>query len=259
MRYALLFLCLTLSGLVACSRMVDVIAYEMTIERVKRSDPRIPHYQTKALANSSVERSLKEAGFTSFLWLHPDQSVSEWYANDAARTNAVNVKSVSKALFSALIGVDKTLDLNAPIASFAGCAVPDALQPLSFDTLLNMTAGFTFTENVSSDIYAAPNWGCRAMQLPSEARSGARFNYNTLQYHLAGLALAEYRGVDVATLFQNEVLDAMEIQLDGWIKNSDGDVFTGSEMRLHPKDMLRFGEVYLNDGRFNGKHIIPKS
>ncbi len=213
MRYALLFLCLTLSGLVACARMVDVIAYETTIERVKRNDPRVPHYQTKALANSSVERSLKRAGFTPFLWLHPNQSVSEWYANDAARTNAVNVKSVSKALFSALVGVDTTLDLNAPIASFAGCAVPDALQPLSFDTLLNMTAGFTFTENVSSDIYAAPNWGCRAMQLPSEARSGARFNYNTLHYHLAGLALAERRGGDVATLLQNDVLDAMEIQL----------------------------------------------
>ena len=123
---------------------------------------------------------------------------------------------------------------------------------------MNMTAGFDFTENVSSDIYAAPEWGCRALQLPVTARSGARFNYNTLQYHLAGIALAERRGSDIASLLQKRVLGPMGITLDGWVKNSDGDVFTGSELRLHPRDMLRFGAVYLSDGRIDGQQLIPK-
>jgi len=70
--------------------------------------------------------------------------------------------------------------------------------------------------------------------------------------------LAERRGSDIASLLQKRVLGPMGITLDGWVKNSDGDVFTGSELRLHPRDMLRFGAVYLSDGRIDGQQLIPK-
>jgi len=166
MRLWTFVLCICVLSAAACARLSDLLAYETSIERISLSTPTIPAYQAQPLANAQLRAELKAAGFTSFLQFHPQDGVTEWYANGRSARDAVNVKSVSKALFSALLGVSDQIDTTRSIQSFAGCATPEALRPLSFDVLMNMTAGFDFTENVSSDIYAAPNWGCRALRLP---------------------------------------------------------------------------------------------
>jgi len=240
--------------LAGCGRLVDVIAYETSIKRVTVADQRLPTYDTRPV-DDTLQSRLHTAGFTGFLHLNDKGQVFEWYRPGFSKTRPANVKSVSKSLFSALVGQSAT-EVDAPIPSFAGCDVPPDLAPLTLAQLLNMTAGFAFTENVSSGVYAAPSWGCAAMALPVEARSGERFNYNTLQYHLAGLHLSETLGGDIAHLMQDDVFAPMGIALDGWVVSPDGDVFTGSEMRLHPRDMLRFGHVMVQDGIWNTRQVL---
>lgn len=108
-RLILPFLILCLFCVSACTRLTDVIAYETSIERVALGDETVPYYETKALTNAHIRAELKSSGFTSFLWLHPSAGVTEWYANGISKTDTANVKSVSKALFSALVGIETSL------------------------------------------------------------------------------------------------------------------------------------------------------
>jgi len=245
----------------SCTRLSDIIAYETSIKRIEIANRTLPQYATFDLRDPAIIDQLDSAGFTSFEWLKPDGTVAIWYKQGKTPTTTFNIKSVSKTLYSALVGQAVSqgkIDIENSIETFSQCRVPAALAPLSHEILLNMTAGFDFTENVSTAVYAAPRWACRAMELPVVVPSGSRFNYNTLQYHLSGIALSETSGQNIATMLQNDLFEPLDIRLDGWVVTPDGDVFVGSEMRLQTRDMLRFGHLYLRNGRWNGQQIIPE-
>lgn len=241
--------------IVGCGRAIDVLKYETSITRVQVNDSQVPAYETGPVEEALIDQ-LRTAGFTAFLHLDRQGRVHEWYAPGFSVSRAVNIKSVSKSLFSALVGLSD-LPVTQPIATFANCDVPQELAPLTLAHLLNMTAGYAFIENQTTSVYASRDWGCAAMALPVAASSGARFNYNTLQYHLAGLQYAEALGQRTERQLQDALLEPMGIKLDGWVLSPDGDLFTGSELRLQPRDMLRFGHVMLQDGVWDGQQIIP--
>lgn len=239
-----------------CGHVIDILKYETSITRVQVSESQVPIYETGPIDNALSDQ-LRTAGFTAFLHLDRGGRVHEWYAPGYSASRTVNIKSVSKSLFSALVGLSD-LPIERPIQTFAGCDVPQDLAPLTLAHLLNMTAGYSFTENRTTSVYATHDWGCEAMALPIEAGSGTRFNYNTLQYHLAGLHHAETIGQSTERQLQDALLEPMGIKLDGWVLSPDGDLFTGSELQLHPRDMLRFGHVMLQDGVWEGQQIIPE-
>jgi CubicO group peptidase (beta-lactamase class C family) len=47
------------------------------------------------------------------------------------------------------------------------------------------------------------------------------------------------------------------IKLAGWARDPQGNDFGGNEMRFTPRDMLKIGELYRTNGRYNGKQIVP--
>jgi len=255
LRAAFIIACIPL--IVACGRVIDVLKYETSITRVQVSETQVPFYETEPIEEALLAR-LRAAGFTAFLHLDAQERVHEWYAPGYSVSRAVNIKSVSKSLFSVLVG-QSDLEVERPIEAFADCEVPQDLAPLTLANLLNMTAGFSFIENRTTSVYATRGWGCEAMRLPVEARSGARFNYNTLQFHLAGLHYADTTGQRTEHQIQETLLGPMGIKLDGWVLSPNGDLFTGSELRLHPRDMLRFGHVMVQGGVWKGQQIIPSA
>ncbi|HEX6848715.1 MAG TPA: hypothetical protein VF144_17135, partial [Chitinophagaceae bacterium] len=42
-----------------------------------------------------------------------------------------------------------------------------------------------------------------------------------------------------------------------WVNNGDGKPSTASGLRLRSRDMAKFGMLYMNEGKWNGKQIIP--
>jgi CubicO group peptidase (beta-lactamase class C family) len=47
------------------------------------------------------------------------------------------------------------------------------------------------------------------------------------------------------------------IELAGWTRDPQGVYFGGNEMRMRPRDMLTFGELYRNGGLHEGVQVVP--
>ena len=50
----------------------------------------------------------------------------------------------------------------------------------------------------------------------------------------------------------------MGFSLAKWPRDPQGIYFGGNDMTMTPKQMLAFGEMYLNGGRANGRQVIPE-
>ena len=60
--------------------------------------------------------------------------------------------------------------------------------------------------------------------------------------------------------FARKTLSApLGFRLASWPKDPQGIYFGGNDMEFTPRQMLAFGELYLNGGRANGRQIIPEN
>ena len=49
----------------------------------------------------------------------------------------------------------------------------------------------------------------------------------------------------------------LDIKKSRWFKNQEGHPHTGGGLYLTPRDMAKFGQLYLQKGQWQGKQIIP--
>jgi CubicO group peptidase (beta-lactamase class C family) len=48
------------------------------------------------------------------------------------------------------------------------------------------------------------------------------------------------------------------MHIEAWPTDPDGIFFGGNNMEITPRQMLAFGEMYLNNGRANGRQVVPE-
>lgn len=247
--------------LAGCSGLVDVARYETGVTRVRPDTPEPANLVANAVPEN-LAASLQSAGFLAYLSQTGGSRPVEWYTLSQTAEEPVAIKSISKLLVTAALGdavAKGQVSLTTPLDQIDGCAVPQDFQPLSPQTLANMGAGFAYSENNSPAVMAQTGWACRILGLPVQATSGTRFNYGTVQTHLLGLHLSDVTGQPLNQIVQDRVLTPMGITLDGWTVNQDGDVMGGSEMWLHPRDMLSIGTAFRDNGQLNGQQVLSQA
>ena len=220
--------------------------------------------QDHPAASQIYEQAEKFEGLKSFLITKDGFLIAEWYASGFDKETSGNIKSASKSIISALVGLAlqegyfKSLD--QPLADF----LPEFFPPndhikktITLKHLLTMSAGFEHMENVNNYVYSSSNWTKSILQLPMMHTPGDRFNYGTIQTHLLSAALTKASGLDTLTFAQKHLFDNLHISIKRWDKAPEGTFFGGSEMYLTPRDLALFGQLYLNNGRFGGKQLVP--
>jgi CubicO group peptidase (beta-lactamase class C family) len=194
--------------------------------------------------------------------------VAERYFNGATASRPANVKSVSKSIISALVGIaiERRLisGVKQPIASYfrtyLAAAADAPKRQITIEDLLTMRSGIGST---SGDQYGAwvrsGNWVRHALNRPLEATPGTTIEYSTGNSHLLSAILT--RVSRQSTLqFANEALARpLGFAFAPWMRDPQGVYFGGNEMLMTPRQMVAFGELYLNDGRLNGRQIVPRA
>ncbi len=190
--------------------------------------------------------------------------VLERYYRGTRPTSAANIKSVSKSVLSALVGIaiERKLipDVKAPIASFFPDRLDAARRAITIEDLLTMRSGL---ESTSIRNYGAwvqsPDWVRYALRRPMIGPPGGDMIYSTGNYHLLSAILTRACGKSTWA-FANEVLARpLGFSFAEWPRDPQRIYFGGNDMLMTPRQMVAFGEMYLNQGRANGRQVVPPS
>lgn len=183
--------------------------------------------------------------------------------------------SVTKSFTSALIGiaiqegyigsVDDSVISYFPNRTIANL---DAWkQNMTIEHLLNMMAGMEWDETTYP--YGDPRNNLRQMvdsdncvqfmlDRNMTTAPGTVWIYNTGASHLLGAIIRQTtgktpRGYGIDVLFKS-----LGITILDWHTDSQGLNYGGSELYLRPRDMAKFGFLYLQNGKWDGQQIVPE-
>jgi len=215
---------------------------------------------------SAVERAAALPRLHALVVARGGRVYAERYFRGPGREGRANVKSVSKSIVSALVGIaiheGHLSGVDQPVAPFferhlRGDA--DSLKRrITVGNLLSMQAGL---EPTSFSEYGAwvssRDWVGYVVRRPMVDRPGGRMLYSTGSTHLLSALLTRATGMSTYAYARSRLARPLGIELRPWTTDPQGIYFGGNEMRLTPRDMLRFGELYRNGGVHEGKQVVP--
>ena len=192
--------------------------------------------------------------------------VFERYFHGASATRLANIKSASKSIMSALVGIaiDRKLvaGVRAPIAPFFGDVLAgdgnQAKRQITIENLLTMQSGLASTSNRNYGAWVqSANWVRHALGRPLESLPGTRMAYSTGNTHLLSAILTKATGASTWRFAQDALARPLGFSLAEWPRDPQGVYFGGNDMLLTPRQMVAFGELYRNRGAASGRQIVP--
>lgn len=194
--------------------------------------------------------------------------VFESYAAPYNAGTAHNLKSSSKSILSALVGIalrEKMLDgLDQRVSEVLPEYFTSVDDPRKSDVtlrhLLTMTGGFDWEENSprSDQLWQSKDWVGAAIGLPLKDAPGERFTYSTALTHLASAAIARRSGMSTRAFAEKYLFDPLGVRAGPWRRDPRGIHWGGSDLFLTPRDMARFGYLYLKKGTWDGRQVVPR-
>jgi len=194
--------------------------------------------------------------------------ILERYFHGARANRPANVKSVSKTIISALVGIaiERGLieSIHAPIAPYfpglLGNGADLQKQQITIQDLLTMRSGL---ESTSSRNYGAwvqsKDWVRYALTRRVLGPPGGQMIYSTGNSHLLSAILTKVSGGSTWDFAREALAEPLGISLARWPQDPQGIYFGGNDMLLTPREMLTFGEMYLRGGRAGDRQIVPAS
>lgn len=202
----------------------------------------------------------------SLLISHDNEVIFEQYYAGRTASQPANMKSASKSVISALVGIaiDKGYisSIDEPVASFfpeySNTESPEQWQALTLEHLLTMQAGLQSTSGRNYGSWVvSDNWVETALTRPFVAEPGSNMIYSTGSTHILSAILTRATGISTREFAQQYLASPMGFRMAYWSQDPQGIYFGGNDMEITPRQMLAFGELYLNNGRYNNEQIVP--
>ncbi|WP_035431985.1 serine hydrolase domain-containing protein [Bacillus sp. UNC322MFChir4.1] len=210
----------------------------------------------------------------------------ERYYNGYGPDDTHHVASVTKSIISALIGIaidaGYIQSVDQKVLDFFPEYVSDAAQKqeITIRHLLTMTAPYPFEDwhEPLDKLCQQPNWVTYTLDMLGEKGKLGEFKYSTAGAHLLSAIITRSTGKS-AREFANERLfkpigmkeipdhemnsfgfeDLFGKNVKGWVKDPNGNSTGGWGLTLTPRDMARFGLLYLNRGMWDNNQVISKT
>ena len=227
------------------------------------ASPKI-NYMNELLLNE-FDKKIKKDNVDSCLILQDGALVYKYFRNNKMRVKQHKINSVTKSVLSALIGIalNKGLieSVHVPIVHY----FPELKRPgvdkrkleITVLHLLTMTAGLQWTSN--KEMESSKNWVRYILERPMEQQPGIAMNYCCGYSHLLSAILSKTSGMDASTFAQKFLFGPLDIKDYRWPSDAQGISNGGFGLAMQTVDMLKIGYLYLNNGRWFSKQILPES
>lgn len=177
-----------------------------------------------------------------------------------------NIYSASKSFTSAAVGIavrEGLLSLDEKLIDAFSEDMPECisenLQKATVRDLLTMRLGQEKAYLMGADRpgYTNPDWVKLALAQPFVYEPGARFVYNNSGPYLAGILVQRRAGCDLIHYLLPRMFTPMGISRPTWETDPMGNTFGAGGLFLTMDELHKFGLLYLQNGRWNGRQLIP--
>ena len=264
--FALLLTIPAFIGLSACSDAVGDTDLQFCTEPLE-STPSSEGIDPVAL-DQIYRQAEQMPDLLSLLVVRHDLLVCEAYFRGYDATEAFNVKSVSKSILSAVVGIaieeGHIPSLDTPIAGYFPEYYPDQVddarkESITVRHLLNMTGGWQWGEAapVFADWAFSSNWNDFLLALPLSHDPGQTFNYTTAGTHLLATLMNRAVPGGLLAYAEDRLFGPVGMTLDRWDTDPQGNPIGGAEMFFTARDMAKFGILFMNGGSHSGEQVVP--
>lgn len=177
----------------------------------------------------------------------------------------VNIKSLSKTILATLIGhaISKEVipSLQSTLGDLTPQLIPDQADPrvhdITVEQLLAMQSGLAGTSGANYGRWVQSNdWVSSALNQPMMHPPGTERIYSTGNSHVLSAMLTELTGLSTWELTQQWLTQPLNVMLPPWPQDPQGYYFGGNDMMLSPRALVRFGELYRQNGLLEGQLIL---
>lgn len=185
---------------------------------------------------------------------------------DHHRDSLHDIRSISKSVVSAMtmIAIDQgKLSMEQRVFDFFPefSAMDTGLKrQIKVSHLLNMSSGLYWKENSYNDSLKK---GSKKdvinfiLQQKVMSAPGTTFEYNSSSTQLLAFILEKATGTDPVTFANEYLFQPLGIKNYEWTIEENGLMSAWAGLRMRSRDLLKLGMLYLNDGKWNGKQLIP--
>ena len=241
-------------------------------------------------AIKKLEQSVREeyGNTTGILACKDGETVCEAYFNGYSSGDAAHLFSVTKSVFSILIGIAidrgeiKSVDerVLAFFPEYIGKAGDPTIQAITIRHLLTMTAPYRYDTEPYEEFFTSPNPIAIALNyLGGDAPIG-EFRYSAIGgTHILSGILTRATGKSALEFAQEHLFSPLEIDVPrdivlhnaeehaavmndkatrGWVVDPQGNNMASWGLFLSPRAMAKIGQLVLNGGIWQGRRIVSE-
>jgi CubicO group peptidase (beta-lactamase class C family) len=239
--------------------------YETRADRIIRPASSLQQVVDRAFTEPNPHRLRRTR---AVIVLRAGEIVAEQYAPGFSASTRFPGWSMAKSVLNALVGIligEERLSLQDK-ALMPGWHAPDARAAITIEDLLRMRSGLKFSEDYgdfSSDViemlFNQPDSAGYASRLPLIAPPGAAWSYASGTSNILSAIVRRIVGEDQyldwprRALFQPLGMTSAVLEPD-----AAGTFVCSSFMLATTRDWARFGQLFAEDGVWNGHRLLPE-
>ena len=188
---------------------------------------------------------------------HGEVVLEKWFNGESAEKPHV-MHSVSKTFTAAAVGLainEGKLSLSDPVVKFFPDKLPaqpsELLKAMTVRDLLTMTCGHD-TEPARGD-----DWERDFLAWPVVHKPGEYYLYNSLGTYMLAAIVQKVTGEKLIDYLDTRLFQPLHIDRPQWDESPQGINCGGWGLYLKTEDMAKMGQLFLQEGKWNGEQIVP--
>lgn len=227
-----------------------------------RNSPEAEGVESAAVLEFLETADEKIDSLHSFMMLRHGQVIAEaWWAPYAPEVPHV-MFSLSKSFASTAVGLavaEGKLSVDDPVVKFFPDDVPAEasgnLKAMRVRDLLRMNTGHETEPPRPLD----KSWRKAFLEHPVKFKPGTHFLYNTSASYMLAAIVEKTTGQSLLDYMGPRLLEPIGIADVTWDKSPEGISLGGYGLNIKTEDIARFGQLYLQRGKWHSKQLLPAS
>ncbi|MFM8394859.1 MAG: serine hydrolase domain-containing protein, partial [Acidobacteriota bacterium] len=224
---------------------------------------------SEAIAAAIESLRERQAPIHSLLIVRRGKLVTEAYFHPYDGKAPHDIASVTKPITTTLVGLAIRKGLIATVDEpmlnvFKGRAIANIDQrkeAVRIKHLLTMSSGLGCKAQAGEptlwEMLSAPDNVGFMLDLPMTDEPGAKFVYCSGGMHLLSGAISRRSGMSAAAFARLNLFGPLGIRQWSWPRDPQQISHGFGNLHLLPRDMARLGQLFLDQGRWQGRQVVP--